>query len=60
LDSEEIDTRLAQYWATMHAMANMTLLSSEPAADSWLADMAAKVPWGKSTPTFPLLRERTL
>ena len=60
LDSEELDARLAQYWVTMHAMANMTLLSSEPSASSWLSDMAVKVPWGKWTPTFPMLRERTL
>jgi hypothetical protein len=60
LDSEELNARLAQYWVTMHAMANMTLLSSEPAAGSWLSDMAAKVSWGTWTPTFPLLRERTL
>jgi hypothetical protein len=57
---EELDARLAQYWVTMHAMANMTLLSSEPAAGSWLSDMAAKVPWRTWTPTFSLLRERTL
>lgn len=54
------EARLTQYWVAMHAMANTILLSSAPEANPWLSDMAKRIQWIVWTPTFPLLRERTL
>jgi len=59
-DLKESEARLAQYWVAMHAMANTILLSSAPEANPWLSDMAKRIQWILWTPTFPLLRERTL
>jgi hypothetical protein len=59
-DLKESEARLAQYWVAMHAMANTILLSSAPEANPWLSDMVKEIQWILWTPTFPLLRERTL
>ncbi len=60
LESKMNEARLAQYWMAMHAMGNTILLSSAPEANPWLSDMAKRIQWVSWTPTFPLLRERTL
>ncbi|GLR90541.1 hypothetical protein GCM10007857_72560 [Bradyrhizobium iriomotense] len=60
LKSKMNEARLAQYWMAMHAMGNAILLSSAPEANPWLSDMAKRIQWVSWTPTFPLLRERTL
>lgn len=54
------EARLAQYWMAMHAMGNTMLLSSAPEANPWLSDLAKRIQRVSWTPTFPLLRERTL
>ena len=48
------------YWSGMHMMANMFLLASDPAAAPWLSEMANHFAWKVWTPTFPLIRERTV
>jgi hypothetical protein len=60
LESKMNEARIAQYWMAMHAMGNTILLSSAPEANPWLSDMAKRIQWVSWTPTFPLLRERTL
>jgi hypothetical protein len=54
------DPRLSAYWSGLHVVAHLTLLASEPEARPWLNDMASQFRWTRWTPTFPLLRERTL
>jgi hypothetical protein len=41
-------------------MANLTLLAADTEARPWLADMADQFAWTRWTPTFPLLRERSV
>jgi hypothetical protein len=53
-------SRLAEYWNCVHAMGHLTLLASTPGARPWLVEMAESFVWVNWTPTFPLLRERTL
>jgi len=54
------DPRLSAYWCGLHVVAHLTLLASEPEARPWLTDMASQFRWTMWTPTFPLLRERTV
>lgn len=51
---------LLTYWCGMHIMGQMVLLASDFGARVWLSDMARRVPWNNWTPTFPLMRERTV
>jgi hypothetical protein len=51
---------LSVYWSGVHIVAYLTLLASEPEAQPWLSDMASQFRWTMWTPTFPLLRERTV
>jgi len=48
------------YWSALHVMANLILLASEAQSRPWLNDMASQLSWTIWTPTFPLLRERTV
>jgi hypothetical protein len=48
------------YWSALHVMANLTLLASEAQARPWLNEMASQLGWTMWTPSFPLLRERTV
>jgi hypothetical protein len=48
------------YFALAHTMAHLTLVCSEHGAGPWLADMAQSFWWTNWTPSFPLVRERTL
>lgn len=51
---------LRQYWQRMHAAAQFFLLASDTAAGSWLGEMALQFNWVNWTPSFTLLRERTV
>jgi len=48
------------YYPLVHSAAHLTLISSDLGAGDWLADMARSFEWINWTPTFPLLRERTV
>lgn len=54
------EATVSWYWRRIHAMAHLTLLASDQQARPWLADMASGFVWDNWTPTFPLLRERTV
>jgi hypothetical protein len=49
-----------RYYALLHTMTHLTLLASSPGARPWLSDMAKSFPWVNWTPTFALVRERTV
>jgi hypothetical protein len=51
---------IAFYYPLSHTMAHLTMLSSGRGAAAWLADMALSFEWVSWTPTFALLRERTI
>ena len=51
---------LERYYALTHTVAHLTLLCSQPGATPWLSDMARSFTWKNWTPTFPLVRERTV
>jgi len=51
---------LNEYWWRAHAIAQLSLLAADREAGSWLAAMADRIAWINWTPTFPLLRERTM
>ena len=59
-DAEGTELRLSAYWAALHDAAHLILLASEPEAQPWLSDMASQFRWTTWTPTFSLLRERTV
>ncbi|MDB5482802.1 MAG: hypothetical protein JWO83_3855, partial [Caulobacteraceae bacterium] len=48
------------YYPLVHSMAHLSVLSSEVGAGAWLADMALSFEWTNWTPSFPLVRERTV
>jgi hypothetical protein len=52
--------KLVEYWNFAHIMGHLTLLASPRDAHSWLTGLANSFEWVNWTPTFPLLRERTL
>lgn len=54
------DGQLHVYWSVLHTMAHLILLAAEEGARSWLIEMANDFTWIVWTPTFALLRERTL
>lgn len=49
-----------RYYGLLHTMTHLTLLTSSPGAGQWLRDMAKTFTWINWTPTFPLVRERTV
>lgn len=49
-----------RYWAKVNLMGRLTLLSTPAAARNWLAEMADSFDWTTWTPSWPLLRERSL
>ena len=59
-DTETASPNLYIYWSALHVMANLILLASETQCRQWLNDMASQLSWTTWTPTFPLLRERTV
>jgi len=54
------EEQLSSYWSGMHAMSHMFLLASDVGARPWLSAMADHLHWTNWTPTFPLVRERTM
>jgi hypothetical protein len=54
------DGVLSLYYALNHTMAHLTLLCGELGAGPWLAEMARSFEWNTWTPSFPLVRERTV
>jgi hypothetical protein len=54
------ETVIALYYPLSYTMAHFSMLSSERGAAAWLADMALSFEWINWTPTFALLRERTV
>jgi hypothetical protein len=54
------ETALERYYALIHTIAHLTLLCSGSGATPWLSDMAKSFTWTNWTPTFPLVRERTV
>jgi hypothetical protein len=54
------DSRILSYWWQTHALANLTLVAADQRAQPWLADMAYHFEWTNWTPTFPLVRERSV
>ncbi|HET6971348.1 MAG TPA: hypothetical protein VFH92_09500, partial [Phenylobacterium sp.] len=55
-----LDRRQLEYWGHLHTMSHLTLVAATPGATPWLVDMARAFTWVTWTPTFTLLRERTL
>lgn len=51
---------ISLYYPLVHSAAHLTLVGGDPGAGEWLADMARSFEWISWTPTFPLLRERTV
>jgi hypothetical protein len=54
------ETVLENYYDLTHMTAHLTLLCSGLGARPWLAAMANSFTWTSWTPTFPLVRERTI
>ncbi len=57
---ENVGPQLYTYWSALHVMANLIMLASDAQSRPWLNDMASQLSWTMWTPTFPLLRERTV
>ena len=55
---DAVQSRL-HYWRLLALLGRLTLLSTH-GSQPWLADMANSFPWRNWTPTFTLLRERSL
>ena len=51
---------VGRYYGLLHTMAHLTLLASSPGAGHWLKGLAKSFTWVNWTPTFPLVRERTV
>jgi len=52
--------RLVEYWNFAHTMGHLNLVALPRDARSWLTGLANSFEWVNWTPTFTLLRERTL
>jgi hypothetical protein len=59
-EGENVGPQLSTYWSALHMMANLIMLASDAQSRPWLNDMASQLSWTMWTPTFPLLRERTV
>lgn len=53
-------TIIGKYSALVHTVAHLTLLCSSQEATPWLSDMAKSFTWKTWTPSFTLVRERTV
>jgi hypothetical protein len=60
LSKREREAGVLEYWTILHAMGHMLTIASTVGARAWLADMASSFTWMTWTPSFALLRERTL
>jgi hypothetical protein len=56
----DLPARARRSWRLVLLQGHMTLLAANPAARHWLSEMARTFTWQRWTPTFPLLRERSL
>src|SRR5258708_24324867 len=59
-EGENVGPQLYTYWSALHVTANLIMLASDAQSRPWLNDMASQLSWAMWTPTFPLLRERTV
>ncbi len=59
-DISDKETVIERYYALVYTVAHLTLLCSGSGATPWLSDMAKSFTWTNWTPTFPLVRERTV
>ena len=59
-EGENVGPQVYTYWSALHVMANLIMLASDAQSRPWLNDMASQLSWTIWTPTFPLLRERTV
>ena len=48
------------YWGLLSLLGRLTLLATGQGSSAWLADMAKSFTWTNWTPSFPLVRERSL
>jgi hypothetical protein len=55
-----VESTVLRYYGLLHTMGYLTLLASASGAGPWLSDMAKSFTWVNWTPTFPLVRERTV
>jgi hypothetical protein len=58
--SHDRTNALLGYWRCLHTMGHTLTIASTAGAGTWLSGMAASFTWENWTPTFVLLRERTL
>ena len=58
--SADRTTALLGYWRCLHTMGHTLTIASTAGAGTWLSEMAASFTWESWTPTFVLVRERTL
>jgi len=49
-----------RYWSRLTLAARLTLLSTPRAAQDWLSGVGARLDWKTTTPSWTLLRERSL
>jgi len=54
------DTSIFRYWRLAHTLANLTMLAADRGARPWLSHMADQFVWADWTPTFALVRERSV
>lgn len=59
-ETRATDPQLYVYWSVLHAVASLILFAAEEEARPWLVDVAGQFTWTTWTPTFALLRERTV
>jgi hypothetical protein len=58
--ASEPESVISFYYPLSHTAAHLTLLCSELGGGPWLAEMARSFEWTTWTPSFPLVRERTV
>lgn len=56
----ELGIAAQAYWRAVAAMGRATLLATSPGASGWLVDMPRSFTWSTWTPSFPLVRDRSL
>lgn len=60
LEANDPGREFLEYWGFLHAVADVAMFVSTPEAAGWLTDMAKTFVWRNWTPSFALIRERTL
>jgi hypothetical protein len=54
------DAIIFRYWRLVHSLANLTMVAADRGARPWLSHMADEFVWADWTPTYPLVRERSV